>query len=172
MKGGGAYRRASWGRTTKKLSYINPRCRVCGRNDTYVVNDVEVGNIVEEEATLPAQEVPVDGSSSSTLEVPFLAAVVGERGVSVMKVGDHDDCSQVPMTHQTRVRRTNSKHTPVGDAEPGNGVVLKDFSSAPNRRRVSDAPNHSGDTDVRHDDGIALGLGEEDGVGLEGLVSR
>lgn len=50
-----------------------------------------VGNIVEEETSLPAQERPVHGSSGAALEVPFLATVVGHDGISVMEVCDHDD---------------------------------------------------------------------------------
>lgn len=53
-----------------------------------------VGDIVEEEATLPAKEGPVDGGGSAALEVPFLSAVVGEVGVGVVEVGDHDDCAK------------------------------------------------------------------------------
>lgn len=56
-----------------------------------MVNDVEMGNVVEEEATLPAQNRPINGGGSSSLEVPLLAAIVGHDGVSVVQVSDHDD---------------------------------------------------------------------------------
>jgi len=61
-----------------------------GKN-TYVMNDVEVRNIMEEEAALPSEERPVNGGSGTTLEVPFLATVVGESRIGVMEVGDHND---------------------------------------------------------------------------------
>jgi hypothetical protein len=56
-----------------------------------VVDDVVVGNIMEEEASLPSEERPVDGSGSTALEVPLLAAVMGESRVGVVQVGDHDN---------------------------------------------------------------------------------
>jgi hypothetical protein len=59
--------------------------------ETYVVNDMEVGNVVEKEAPLPTQEVPVDGGGSTSLETPFLAAVVREIRIGVVQVCDHDD---------------------------------------------------------------------------------
>ena len=61
-----------------------------GKN-TYMMNDMEVRDIMEEEAALPSEERPVDGGSGTTLEVPFLATVVGESGIGVMEVGDHND---------------------------------------------------------------------------------
>jgi hypothetical protein len=57
--------------------------------------------------------------------------------------------------------------TPVRDLEPGEGIVLDDVGDAVRRARVGDAPDHRGDADVRHDDGVALRLGEEDRVGVE-----
>lgn len=56
-----------------------------------VVHDMEVSHIMKEKASLPAQKVPVDCSSGSTLEVPFFTAVVRECRVSVVEVSDHDD---------------------------------------------------------------------------------
>ena len=61
------------------------------RKNTYVMDDMEVSDVVEEEAALPSEERPVDGGSGTTLEVPFLATVVRESGVGVMEVGDHND---------------------------------------------------------------------------------
>jgi hypothetical protein len=65
----------------------NKRCKIA-----YVVDNVVVGDIVEEEASLPAKERTIDGTSSTTLEVPLLTAIVGHGSVSVMEVGNHDDC--------------------------------------------------------------------------------
>lgn len=107
-----------------------------------VMNDVEVRNIMEEEAALPSEERPVDGGSGTTLEVPFLATVVGESRIGVMEVGDHNE--------------------PVGDKEPGEAIILDNISSAVESRRVGNTPDHECNTDVGHDDCIALGLGEED----------
>ena len=45
-----------------------------------VMDDMEVGDIVKEETALPSEEVAVDGSGGATLEVPFLATVVGMTG--------------------------------------------------------------------------------------------
>ena len=46
--------------------------------DTHVVDNMEVSDIVQEESSLPSQEVTVNSGCSTTLEVPFLAAVVWE----------------------------------------------------------------------------------------------
>ena len=58
---------------------------------TYVVDDMEVGNIVQEEASLPAEERPIAGRSCAALEVPFLAAVMRHDRVGVVEVSDHND---------------------------------------------------------------------------------
>ena len=55
------------------------------------MDDVIVRDVVEEETTLPAEERPVDGSSSSALEVPFFSAVMRHDGVGMVEVSDHDD---------------------------------------------------------------------------------
>ena len=44
--------------------------------NTYMMDNVEVRDIVEKKTALPSKKVPVDGCSRSTLEVPFLATVV------------------------------------------------------------------------------------------------
>ena len=58
---------------------------------TYMVNDVVVCDIMEEEAPLPAQEVPIRRRGSPTLEVPLALAIVWELDVGVLEVGDHRD---------------------------------------------------------------------------------
>lgn len=63
------------------------------KGGTHVVDDMEVSDIVEEEATLPAEEVTVNGSSGTALEVPLFATIVRERRVGVVKVGDHNNCT-------------------------------------------------------------------------------
>lgn len=64
-----------------------------GRN-THVMDNMVVCHIVEEETALPSKEVPVDSCSCSTLEVPFLATIVWQRGIGVVEVSDHNDCIQ------------------------------------------------------------------------------
>lgn len=58
---------------------------------TYVVDDMVMGDVVKEEAALPAQEVTIDGRSSTALEVPFLATIVRELRVSVVEIRDHNN---------------------------------------------------------------------------------
>ena len=57
-----------------------------------MMDNMVVCNIVEEETTLPSKEVSIDGCSCSTLEVPFFSTIVGQQGISVVEVSDHDDC--------------------------------------------------------------------------------
>ena len=67
-----------------------------------VVNDVVVRDVMEEEAAHPSQEISVDRSSSTALEVPLFAAVVGHVRVGVVQVGDHDDCPRTGVSHDVR----------------------------------------------------------------------
>lgn len=62
-------------------------------------------------------------------------------------VGDHDE--------------------PVGDAEPGEHVVLDHLTGAPDGGSVGDSPDHGEDAEVGGDDGVALRGVEQDGVGVE-----
>jgi hypothetical protein len=55
------------------------------------MNNVEMGNIVEEETTLPPKDWTVDGRGGTTLEVPFIFAVMRRHRISVVKVGDEND---------------------------------------------------------------------------------
>jgi hypothetical protein len=57
----------------------------------YVMNNVEMGNIVEEETALPPKDWTVDGRGGTTLEVPFIFAVMRRHRISVVKVGDEND---------------------------------------------------------------------------------
>lgn len=72
----------------------------------------------------------------------------------MVQVGDHDE--------------------PVGDTEPGEEVVLDDFTGSVDGRCVGGGPDHSKDTQVGDDDGIALRGVEDDRVGIEvvGPVAR
>lgn len=108
-----------------------------------VVDDVEVSDTVEEEVSLPAEEVPVDGRSGTAGVAPGITAVVGDDGVGVVQVGDHDE----PVSHQ----------------EPGDTVHLEDHGTAPDIAGALDEPAHRDETDVGEDDEGTLILGEEDG---------
>ena len=55
----------------------------------------------------------------------------------------------------------------MGNQEPGNAVILHNISSAVESRGVGNTPDHECNTDVGHDDCIALGLGEENRVRVE-----
>jgi len=91
-----------------------------------VVDDMEVGNIVEEEASLPAQEVSVNGSCSPTLEVPLLSTVVGHNWISMVEISYHDE--------------------PVSDFKPRNTVIFDNFPGTVNRAGISDTPDHRRNT--------------------------
>ena len=113
-----------------------------------MVYDVVMGDIVEEEAALPAEEGAIDGSGRATLVTPSAAAVVRDIRVCVVEVGDHDE--------------------PVCDGEPGYEVELGDGGEAVEGACVGDAADHGEDADVGDDDGVALAFGEEDRVGCVG----
>lgn len=53
----------------------------------------------------------------------------------------------------------------MSNLEPRDSIVLEDFRSAVDSAGMADSPDHSGDTDVGHDYGVALGLCEEDRIG-------
>lgn len=55
--------------------------------------------------------------------------------------------------------------TPVGDLKPRDGIVFNDLGGSPYGAGVTHAPNHQSDANVRHDDGVTLGLCEENRVG-------
>lgn len=55
----------------------------------------------------------------------------------------------------------------MGNKEPGDTVILDNISGAVESRSVGNTPDHECNADVGHDDCIALGLGEEDRVGVE-----
>lgn len=63
-----------------------------------------VGNIMQEESTLPTQEISVHGGSGSALVIPLLSTIVGEEGISMMQIRDHDE--------------------PVGDFKPRYSIVF------------------------------------------------
>jgi hypothetical protein len=112
-----------------------------------MVNDVVVGNIVQEETTLPAQEVPVNSACCAALVAPLLVAIMGKHGVGVMQISDHDE--------------------PVGDAKPGNAIVFDNFRGTPLVARPDDTVDHGSNTGIGHKNKIALAFGEENRVRIE-----
>lgn len=69
-----------------------------------VVRDVMVGDTVQEELALPAEEITVHGGRGTAGKRPRRVAVVRQLRVCVMQVGDHDE--------------------PVAHPQPGNAVEL------------------------------------------------
>jgi len=55
---------------------------------------MEVSNVVKEEASLPAENVSVDGGCRAALEVPLFATIMREDRVSVVEVRNHDNCER------------------------------------------------------------------------------
>jgi hypothetical protein len=49
----------------------------------------------------------------------------------------------------------------VRDAEPRQAVIFDNLTGAPDGGGVSNAPDHGGDTNVRHDNSATLCLGEQ-----------
>lgn len=114
------------------------------------MDDVEVGDTVEEEVTHPAEEVTVEGRSGTTRVGPLLAAVVGQLGVGVVEVGDHNE----PMVH----------------AEPWDTVVLDDVCESVLQAGDLDGVHHGEDAEVGDDDNVALGLGKDDSGGYTVVI--
>ena len=48
-------------------------------------------DVVEEEATSPAEERPVDGGNGTSEEGPLLVAIVSDGRVGMVEVGEHHD---------------------------------------------------------------------------------
>jgi hypothetical protein len=69
------------------------RARTEGHLGEEVVDYMVVRDVMEKETSLPAQKRPVYRGCGAALEVPLLATVMGECRVSVVQVGNHDDCS-------------------------------------------------------------------------------
>jgi hypothetical protein len=88
---------------------------------------------------------------------------VGELGVGVVEVGDHDELWQVSEWGGGVGRETRAY--PVGDGEPGDAVVFDDVGGAKDGAGIGDEGGHGEDACVGDDDGIALAGVEEDGVG-------
>ncbi len=56
-----------------------------------MVNDVEVCYIVKEKASVPSQEISINGGSSASRIIPFVRAIMGQNRVGVVKICNHDN---------------------------------------------------------------------------------
>ena len=73
-----------------------------------VMDDVVVGDVVQEKAAHPAEEVTVHSRGGASLEIPLRLAIVRQRRVRVVEVRDHDEPvspSAVGQRHEKERRR-------------------------------------------------------------------
>lgn len=105
---------------------------------------MEVSDVVQEEATHPPKARPINSCRGATLEAPLSITVVGQDRVGVVEVSDHDE--------------------PVGNTNPRNVIVFANFTEAPDIRTPPHGSDHSHDTSVGHQDGIALTGSEQNGA--------
>ncbi|KAI3480672.1 hypothetical protein L1887_57149 [Cichorium endivia] len=114
-----------------------------------VVEHVGLGDAVEEVGTNGAEPVAVNGAEGATREGPGLGLVVGEGGVGVLEVGDHDE--------------------PVVAEEVGDNIVAEHVGETALGKHApgSERAESSSDADVRDDDLRAVTLVKDDGVGVE-----
>jgi len=56
-----------------------------------MMHNMVVCDIVQEETTLPAKKVPINGCRRTALKVPLSGAVVRQFGIGVLQVGDHSE---------------------------------------------------------------------------------
>ena len=72
------------------------------------MDDVVVGDVVQEKAAHPAEEVTVHSRGGASLEIPLRLAIVRQRRVRVVEVRDHDEPvspSAVGQRHEKERRR-------------------------------------------------------------------
>ena len=110
-----------------------------------MVNDVEVGDAVEEEVAHPAEKVAVERCGSTTGKRPLFSTVVRKLRIGVVEVGDHDK--------------------PVIHTQPRNAVVLHDVGETVLQRCELYSVNHGKYSNVGNDDDVALALCKDNGVG-------
>ena len=56
-----------------------------------MLDNVIVGDIMEEKTVLPSEERPVDSGCGAALEIPFLSAIMKKLWACMLQVGDHDN---------------------------------------------------------------------------------
>lgn len=110
-----------------------------------MMHNMKMRNVMQEEPAHPPKEIPVNGRSCPTSKTPRAVAVMRERRVGVVEVGDHDE--------------------PVRNEEPGDAVVFEYDDGTPDETRLADGVYHRSNAKIgcKHDS--ALGTCEEDGVG-------
>ena len=104
------------------------------------MDDVIVRDIVEEETTLPAEEITVNSASSTTLVVPLILAVMREFGVGVVEVSDHDE--------------------PVRNKEPRDAIKLDDGGSCILCAGRLDSPSHGDKSQIGENHSAPLSFSE------------
>lgn len=50
-----------------------------------------MGHVVEEEASSPSEKGPINSGDGTSEERPLLVTVVGDSGIGVMEISQHDD---------------------------------------------------------------------------------
>jgi len=55
------------------------------------MSDVVMRNVVKEETSSPSKKGTIHSRDGTTEERPLLVTVMGDRGVRVMEVSQHDD---------------------------------------------------------------------------------
>jgi len=56
-----------------------------------VVSNVVMRNVVKEEASSPSKKGAIHSGDGTTKERPLLVTVMGDRGIRVMEIRQHDD---------------------------------------------------------------------------------
>lgn len=51
---------------------------------TYMMYDMIMSNVMEEETTLPSQKVSINCGSGAALKVPFFATIMRQDGIRMM----------------------------------------------------------------------------------------
>lgn len=103
-----------------------------------------VGNAVEEKLALPAKEITIHSGRGTAGKRPRRVAVVRQRGVCVLQVGDRDE--------------------PVAYPQPGHAVELHHGSESVLHARALEKADHENDAKVREEDFVPLALLEQDRV--------
>lgn len=115
--------------------------RTEGHRREHVVHDVEVRDVVEEDATDEAQEVAVDGGDCAARGCPCATAVDWDFGVCVVQKGDHDN----PVVHE----------------QPGHAVELRKLPDPDCRRDFVEDPCGCANSEVGKDNRVPL-VGQKD----------
>ena len=83
----------------------------------------------------------------------------------MVEVSNHNDCKEPWIRNNLLYSEIFDMLTPVADLEPREAVVLDNVCDSIHRRCVRDSPNHGANTDVGHDDFVALRFHKKNRVG-------